>query len=200
VPLHANQDRVALGRRFGSRSTALIHFRLSPLQRGNVAFETRRTRKLSAFFVFFYSYKNTRVFGSRYKSDRQASGVPGGNSTYREWTLCYYRAVRTFEVYSAQEIQRRWRKFFSTLCKSGMNIILLQICVTTHFVIKSRTIGCVKIRFTRIMCSDTQMWLPPTSTDMNAYNNLLGQPEGKRALGRPRHSWVDDTVMGLKER
>jgi hypothetical protein len=27
---------------------------------------------------------------------------------------------------------------------------------------------------------------------------LLGKPEGKRPLGRPRHKWVDNIKMNLK--
>jgi hypothetical protein len=28
---------------------------------------------------------------------------------------------------------------------------------------------------------------------------LVGKPEGKRPLGRPRNAWVDDTKLDLKE-
>jgi hypothetical protein len=28
---------------------------------------------------------------------------------------------------------------------------------------------------------------------------LVGKPEGKRPLGRPRHRWEDNIKMGLKE-
>jgi len=28
---------------------------------------------------------------------------------------------------------------------------------------------------------------------------LVGKPEGKRPLGRPRHRWVDNIRMGLRE-
>jgi len=31
------------------------------------------------------------------------------------------------------------------------------------------------------------------------YRVLLGKPEGKRPLGRPRHRWVDNIRMGLRE-
>jgi hypothetical protein len=31
----------------------------------------------------------------------------------------------------------------------------------------------------------------------NAYRLLVGKPEGKRPLGRPRHRWVDNIRMGL---
>jgi hypothetical protein len=33
----------------------------------------------------------------------------------------------------------------------------------------------------------------------NAYRILVGKPEGKRPLGRPRRNWVDDIRMGLGE-
>jgi hypothetical protein len=33
----------------------------------------------------------------------------------------------------------------------------------------------------------------------NAYRILVGKPEGKRPLGRPRRTWVDNTKMDLRE-
>jgi hypothetical protein len=33
----------------------------------------------------------------------------------------------------------------------------------------------------------------------NAYKLLVGKPEGKRPLGRPRHRWVDNIRMHLGE-
>jgi hypothetical protein len=33
----------------------------------------------------------------------------------------------------------------------------------------------------------------------NAYRLLVGKPEGKRRLGRPEHSWVDNIKMDLRE-
>jgi hypothetical protein len=33
-----------------------------------------------------------------------------------------------------------------------------------------------------------------------AYNILVGRPEGRRALGRPRRRWEDNIKMNLKER
>jgi hypothetical protein len=32
----------------------------------------------------------------------------------------------------------------------------------------------------------------------NAYRILVGKPEGKRSLGRPRHMWVDNSKMDLR--
>jgi hypothetical protein len=33
----------------------------------------------------------------------------------------------------------------------------------------------------------------------NAYRILVGKPEGKRPLGRPRRRWVDNFKMDLRE-
>ena len=33
----------------------------------------------------------------------------------------------------------------------------------------------------------------------NAYRVLVGKPEGKRPLGRPRCSWEDNIIMDLRE-
>jgi hypothetical protein len=33
----------------------------------------------------------------------------------------------------------------------------------------------------------------------NAYRILVGKPEGKRLLGRPRRRWVDNIKMVLRE-
>jgi hypothetical protein len=33
----------------------------------------------------------------------------------------------------------------------------------------------------------------------NAYRILVGKPEGKRTLGRPRHRWVDNIKMHIRE-
>jgi hypothetical protein len=33
----------------------------------------------------------------------------------------------------------------------------------------------------------------------NAYNILVGKPEGKRPLGRPRSRWKDNITMELRE-
>jgi hypothetical protein len=33
----------------------------------------------------------------------------------------------------------------------------------------------------------------------NAYRILVGNPEGRRPLGRPRRRWVDNTKMDLRE-
>jgi hypothetical protein len=35
---------------------------------------------------------------------------------------------------------------------------------------------------------------------MNAYRILVGKPDGKRPLGRPRCRWVDNIEMDLRKR
>jgi hypothetical protein len=34
----------------------------------------------------------------------------------------------------------------------------------------------------------------------NAYRILMGKPEGKKRLGRPRHRWVDNIKMDLRDK
>jgi hypothetical protein len=38
-----------------------------------------------------------------------------------------------------------------------------------------------------------------TGEKRNAYRLLVGKPEGKRPLGRPKRRWVDNTGMDLGE-
>jgi hypothetical protein len=33
----------------------------------------------------------------------------------------------------------------------------------------------------------------------SVYRILVGKPEGKRSLGRPRRRWMDNIKMGLRE-
>jgi hypothetical protein len=33
----------------------------------------------------------------------------------------------------------------------------------------------------------------------NAYRILVGKPEGKRQVGRPRHRWEDNIKMDIRE-
>jgi hypothetical protein len=42
-------------------------------------------------------------------------------------------------------------------------------------------------------------WHEAQMVKMTAYRLLVGKPEGKRPLGRPRHRWVDNIKMYLKE-
>jgi hypothetical protein len=38
-----------------------------------------------------------------------------------------------------------------------------------------------------------------TNGERNEYRILVGNPEGKRPLGRPRRRWVDNIKMDLRE-
>jgi hypothetical protein len=38
-----------------------------------------------------------------------------------------------------------------------------------------------------------------TNGEMNANRTLVGKPEGKRPLERPRRRWVDNIKMNLRE-
>jgi hypothetical protein len=39
-----------------------------------------------------------------------------------------------------------------------------------------------------------------TNGEKNAYRILVGNPEGKSPLGRPRRRWVDNIKMDLKKK
>jgi hypothetical protein len=39
----------------------------------------------------------------------------------------------------------------------------------------------------------------PMGKKRNAYRILVGKPEGKSPLGRPRHRWVDNIEIDLRE-
>jgi hypothetical protein len=43
------------------------------------------------------------------------------------------------------------------------------------------------------------MYSSPNIIKRNACRILVGNPEGKRPLGRPRHRWVDNIKMDLRE-
>jgi hypothetical protein len=38
-----------------------------------------------------------------------------------------------------------------------------------------------------------------TNEKRNGYRILMGRPEGKAPLARPRNTWVDNTKIGLRE-
>jgi hypothetical protein len=41
--------------------------------------------------------------------------------------------------------------------------------------------------------------VPQIEEKRNAYRILVGKPEGKRPLGRPRRRWVDNIKIDLRE-
>jgi hypothetical protein len=54
----------------------------------------------------------------------------------------------------------------------------------------------------RIMKSSRMRWawhVARMGEKRNAYRILMGKPEGKRPLGRPRRRWVDHIKMDLRE-
>jgi hypothetical protein len=54
----------------------------------------------------------------------------------------------------------------------------------------------------RIINSRKMRWKGPVARKgekWNVYRLLVGKPEGKRHLGRPRHRWVDNIRMDLGE-
>jgi hypothetical protein len=54
----------------------------------------------------------------------------------------------------------------------------------------------------RMIKSRTMRWtghVARMGEKKNAYGILMGLPEGKRPLGRPRRRWVDNIKMGLTE-
>jgi hypothetical protein len=54
----------------------------------------------------------------------------------------------------------------------------------------------------RMITSRRMRWagnLERMGVKRNAYRILAGKPEGKRSLGRPRHWWVDNIKMDLRE-
>jgi hypothetical protein len=57
-------------------------------------------------------------------------------------------------------------------------------------------------RTIRIMKSRRMRWtghLARMGENRNAYRILVGMPDGKRPLGRPRRRWVDNIQMDLRE-
>jgi hypothetical protein len=54
----------------------------------------------------------------------------------------------------------------------------------------------------RIIKSRRMRWaghVAPMGEKRNIYTLLVGMPEGKRPLGRPRHRWIDNIKMDLSE-
>jgi hypothetical protein len=53
----------------------------------------------------------------------------------------------------------------------------------------------------RMIMSRRMRWVGHVAQmeNRNAYRILVGKREGKRPLGRPRHRWVDNIKMDLRE-
>jgi hypothetical protein len=65
-------------------------------------------------------------------------------------------------------------------------------CITRSFMI------CILRRIIRIIKSKRMMWaghVARMGEKKNLYRLLVGKPEGKRPLGRPRRRWIDNIKM-----
>ena len=51
----------------------------------------------------------------------------------------------------------------------------------------------------RVIKSRRMRWGGHVGEEREVYRVLVGKPEGKRPLGRPRHRWVDNIRMDLQE-
>jgi hypothetical protein len=58
--------------------------------------------------------------------------------------------------------------------------------------------GCANLREDTVIQSIISFQILVTSV-RGAYNILVGRPEGRRPLGRPRHRWEDNIKMDLGE-
>ena len=50
-----------------------------------------------------------------------------------------------------------------------------------------------------VIKSRRMRWAGPMGEERGMYRVLVGKPEGKRPLGRPRRRWVDNIRMDLQE-
>jgi hypothetical protein len=51
----------------------------------------------------------------------------------------------------------------------------------------------------RMITSRRMRWTGRMGEKTNAYRILVGKPEGKRLLGRPRHRWMNNIKIDLRE-
>ena len=61
---------------------------------------------------------------------------------------------------------------------------------------------CSSPNIVRVMKSRVMRWaghVARIGESRSVYRDLVGKPEGKRPLGRPRHKWEDNINMNLKE-
>ena len=51
----------------------------------------------------------------------------------------------------------------------------------------------------RVVKSRRMRWVGHVAQGRGVYRVLVGKPEGKRPLGRPRHRWEDNIKLALQE-
>jgi hypothetical protein len=76
----------------------------------------------------------------------------------------------------------------------GPKSIIINHAITRSFTSSPRIISMIKSRGMRCAGHVARM-----GAKRNAWRILVGKPEGKRPLGRPRHMCVDNIKMGLLE-
>jgi hypothetical protein len=83
------------------------------------------------------------------------------------------------------------------LFASATIIIIVITRITRSFIICT-----LRPSIIRIIKSRRMRWaghVTRIGEKKNSYRLLVGKPEGKRPLGRPRHRWVDNIRMDLRE-
>ena len=80
----------------------------------------------------------------------------------------------------------------ASLCKGGNESYIMLSYM--HCIIRHNTIRSLKSRRLRWAGHVARMKL-----SRNAFRVLVGKPEGKRPLGRPRRRWEDNIKMDLRE-
>jgi hypothetical protein len=70
-----------------------------------------------------------------------------------------------------------------------------------HYIFKTSNVKC-NVDIIRMIKSRRMRWaghVARMGATRNAYRILVGKPEGRRPLGRPRRRWVDNIKMDLRE-
>jgi hypothetical protein len=90
------------------------------------------------------------------------------------------RVLRRIFGPKRDEVTGEWRKLHS----EELHILYSSPNIIRH--IKSRRMRCVG----HVACM---------GEERNVYRVLMGKPEGKRPVGRPRHRWEDGIRMDLRD-
>jgi hypothetical protein len=85
----------------------------------------------------------------------------------------------------------------------GLILLLVQVVLGTIYIASLTFHGINSGIKIRTMKSKKMRWaghVAQMGEIRNAYRILVGKPEGKRPLGRPRRRWVGNIKMDLRER